>query len=145
MGVHYTWQKGIPGILIQTCCSSTCSVLESALMETMSEEWWGGVQFPTVTISHCYGNFCHYHGGSLQSTHLPAISGSGGLDPVPLLSWEAASCSKHGLWSPDTDVHLPGLAYTSLTTWASDLVVLSQSSPGYKVGITLHSSLCFYK
>ena len=52
-GQNLYFLKFVPGILIQTCCLSTSHILESALTETMSKGWWGGLQFP-VTIFHCY-------------------------------------------------------------------------------------------
>ena len=41
--------KLFPRICIQTCYSSIRHILESALTETISKEWLGGLQFPTVT------------------------------------------------------------------------------------------------
>ena len=35
-----------PRMLIQTCCPSTSCVLVRVSTETMSNEWWGGLQFP---------------------------------------------------------------------------------------------------
>ena len=46
--------KLVPRILIQTGCSSTGYMFELSLIEKKSEERWGGLQFPTVIISHCY-------------------------------------------------------------------------------------------
>ena len=46
--------KPVPRIPTKTCCSSTSHILEFALTETMSREWWGGLQFPTVRIFCCY-------------------------------------------------------------------------------------------
>ena len=41
--------KLVPRILIRAC-SSISHISESALTETVSKEWWGGLQFPTVTF-----------------------------------------------------------------------------------------------
>ena len=43
--------KLVPRILIQTCCSCTSYLLESALTETMSKEWWVGYNFPPLEFS----------------------------------------------------------------------------------------------
>ena len=44
--------KLVPSILIQTHCSSTSYILVRVrTYRTMSKEWWGGLQFPTITPS----------------------------------------------------------------------------------------------
>ena len=55
--------KPVPGILIQTCCLSTSYVLiRVSITDTVSKEWWEGLQFPTIMILHCY-----IHNGILLS------------------------------------------------------------------------------
>ena len=57
-GLHHL--NLVPRILIQTHCSSTSCILESALTETMSEEWWGGLHlsiFKTLSFSKSLTKF----------------------------------------------------------------------------------------
>ena len=67
-------------ILIQTCCSSTCYMSESALTEATSKEWCGGWKFPSYAL--CLTLSCS------RSSCLLTLPSVNSCPLQPLCPWE---------------------------------------------------------